>query len=131
MKKSILGSMLGLVVAVVCFLILHLAFDQTSAFRAQAELGQPIVRAIEDFHGQSGVYPSSLTDLAPKYLATVSGIPNESQHKFIGWEYRMVTNGMAVTCTLRHSMGKGGVEYEPPDWFRNDEGTRIVVLSNR
>lgn len=76
-------------------------------------------------------YPTSLSDLAPKYLTNVPEMPDRSQRKFTGWEYRLVTNRMAVTYTLRYYMGLGGVEYEPPDWFGNDEGSRTVVLSNR
>jgi hypothetical protein len=104
--------------------------SRTGEFRAQAQAGQPIVRAIEEFRKQTGGYPASLTNLAPKYLRTVPDTPDESQHKYTGWEYRMVTNGVAVTYTLRYYMGRGGIEYEPPVWFGNDEGHKTVLLRN-
>ena len=104
---------------------------RSGEFKTQAELGQPIVRAIEDDHNQMGSYPASLADLTLKYLTTAPDIPDKRQHKFIGWDYCIITNRAAVSYSLRYCMGKGGVEYEPPDWFGNDEGNRKVVLSNR
>ncbi len=96
----------------------------------QAQVGQPIVRAVEAFRKQTGNYPASLEDLVPKYLPKVPDRPDESQHKFSGWEYRVITNGVAHTYTLRYYMGRGGVEYEPPVWYGNDEGHRTVLLKN-
>jgi hypothetical protein len=90
--------------------------SRTSEFKKQAELGQPIVRAIEDYHKQTGSYPASLDEL---------------HQKLSGWDYRTVTNGTAVSYSLRFYMGKGGVEYQPPDWIGNDEGQKTVILSNR
>lgn len=40
-------------------------------------------------------------------------------------------NGSVVSYSLRYYMGKGGIEYEPPDWIGNDEGHKTVVLSNK
>jgi hypothetical protein len=90
--------------------------SRTSEFKAQAELGQPIVRAIEDYHKQTGSYPASLDEL---------------HQKFSGWDYRTVTNATAISYSVRFYMGRGGVEYQPPDWIGNDEGQKIVILSNR
>jgi len=104
--------------------------SRTGEFKAQAQAGQPIIRAIEEFRKQTGSYPASLADLAPKYLPTLPDTPDESQHKFTGWEYRTVTNGVAVTFTLRYYMGRGGIEYEPPVWYGNDEGHKTVLLRN-
>jgi hypothetical protein len=118
-------------IVIVCgIIILRVMFSRTREFRAQARAGQPIVRAIEDYRKQNGNYPVSLADLAPKYLPTVPDMPDESKSKFRGWDYRTVTNGVAVSYTLRYYMGRGGVEYEPPKWIGNDEGTRTVILSN-
>ncbi len=125
---------LFLLIVAVCvlgFLVLHALFDRTREFRAQAQAGQPIVRAIEDYHKQTGTYPPSLADLAPKYLAIAPDIPDQSQHKFIGWDYHIVTNGTAVSYSLMYYMGRGGVEYKPPNWIGNDEGHQTVVLSNQ
>jgi hypothetical protein len=105
--------------------------SRTSEFKAQAELGQPIVRAIEDYHKQTGSYPAALTDLAPQYLAAAPDIPDKTQHKSIGWDYSIVTNGTEITYSLRYYMGHGGIEYKMPDWIGDDEGSRTVVLSNR
>ena len=109
---------------------LRLMFSRTREFRAQAQVGQPIVRAIEQFHKQVGNYPASLADLAPKFLPTVPDTPDESQHKFSGWDYRTVTNGVTVSYTLRYYMGRGGIEYEPPVWYGNNEGHRKAILRN-
>jgi hypothetical protein len=119
------------VIAGVCgILILRLMFSRTREFRAQAHLGQPIVRAIEEYRKRTGVYPESLADLAPKYLPTVPDLPDESNNKFGGWNYCTVTNGAIVSYSLRYYMGRGGVEYEPPKWIGNNEGHRTVILSN-
>jgi hypothetical protein len=112
------------------YLGLRLLFDRTREFKAQAKAGQPIVRAIEEFKKRNGGYPASLADLVPKYLPTVPDLPDESNHKFTGWEYRTVTNGVAVSYSVRYDLGRGGVEYEPPKWIGNDEGHRTVILSN-
>lgn len=109
---------------------LRLMLSRTREFRAQAQAGQPIVQAIDQFRKQTGSYPPSLAALAPKYLPTVPDVPNESQQKFSGWDYQTVTNGMAVSYTLRYYMGRGGVEYEPPNWIGNDEGHRTIILRN-
>jgi hypothetical protein len=90
--------------------------SRTSEFKAQAALGQPIVRAIEDYQKQNGIYPASLDEL---------------HQKLSGWDYRTVTNGAAITYSLRFYMGRGGIEYQPPDWIGNDEGQKRVILSNR
>jgi hypothetical protein len=121
----------SLLILGVCGVVaLRLMFSRTREFRAQAQIGQPIVRAIEDFRKQTGSFPPSLTDLAPKYLATLPDIQQEEHYKRGSWEYRVVTNGEAVSYSLRSYMGSGGVEYQPPNWIGNDEGHRTVVLSN-
>lgn len=128
LKKFVIGTALGLVLAGVCYGLLLLAFDRTREFRAKACEGQPIVRAIQQFRKQTGSYPLSLSELAPKYLPKVPDLPDESQHKFSGWEYEVVTNGASVSYRLRAYMGKGGVEYHVPNWIGNDEGHQTVVL---
>jgi hypothetical protein len=110
--------------------LLRLMFSRTREFRAQATVGQPIVRAIESFRKATGGYPASLAELAPKYLPSVPDVPDESQHKFKGWDYRRVTNGVTISYSLRYYMGRGGIEYDPPTWFANNEGHRTVLLSN-
>ncbi|MDI6739524.1 MAG: hypothetical protein QME74_04075 [Candidatus Edwardsbacteria bacterium] len=107
------------------------ACSRNGEFRAQAQAGQPIIRAIEEFRKQTGSYPASLADLVPKYLPAVPDVPDASKRKFEGWEYHTVTNNEAVSYSLRYYMGKGGVEYEPPNWVGNDEGRRTVILSKR
>ena len=116
---------------VVCgFVGLSLLLSRTLEFRAQAGRGQPIVRGIEEFKKQTGAYPASLADLVPKYLPDAPDIADWPNHKFRGWDYRTVTNGVPVSYSLRYYMGRGGVEYEPPVWFGNDEGHRTVLLRN-
>jgi hypothetical protein len=119
-----------LTAGVVGFFTLRVLFDRTREFRAQALAGQPIVRGIEEFHKQAGSYPASLTDLVPTYLSAVPDTPDRSQGKYTGWEYRTLTNGVNVTYTLRYYMGRGGIEYEPPVWYGNDEGHRKVLFRN-
>jgi len=121
----------GSVLLGICAIVgLRLLASRTLEFRAQAQAGQAIVRAVEDFRKQTGGYPASLADLSPKYLPTILDLPDESQNKFKGWEYRVVTNGLAVSYTLRYYMGRGGVEYEPPNWVGNDEGHKAIILKN-
>ena len=88
------------------------------------------MRAIESFRRQTGSLPASLAELAPKYLATVPIVSDNSKPNLRGWEYRLVTNGVVVSYNLRYYLGRGGVEYEPPNWMGNDEGNRKVILSN-
>ena len=107
------------------------ACSRTSEFKALAQAGQPIVRAIDGYYKQAKSYPTSLTDLVPKYLAAVPDMPDESHHKFSGWDYRIVTNGAAISYSLSCDMGHGGVTYDPPNWIGDDEGYRVVVLSNK
>ena len=120
----------SVVVGVCGILALHLMFNRTSEFRLQAQAGQPIVRAIESFRRQTGSLPASLAELAPKYLPTVPIVSDNSKPNLRGWEYRLVTNGVVVSYNLRYYLGRGGVEYEPPNWMGNDEGNRKVILSN-
>ena len=107
-----------------------LGCSRTSEFKAQAQAGQPIVRAINAYHEQTGSYPPSLVALVPKFLPTVPDMPDESKHKFSGWDYSLDRNGTNVSFSLRYYMGKGGVEYHPPNWIGNDEGHESVILSN-
>jgi hypothetical protein len=121
------------VFVLVCFcgvLALGLMFNRTREFRAQANAGQPIVKAIEAFRKETGTYPASLTELVPKYMSAVPDMPDKANHKWRGWDFRTETNGTSVTYGLRYYMGRGGVEYEPPVWMGNDEGHRTVLLRN-
>ena len=110
--------------------ILLSACSRTNEFREQARAGQPIVRAIEDYRRQTASYPPSLADLAPKYLAAVPDTPDKPNRQFTGWDYSRVTNGTVISYTLRYYMGRGGSEYEPPNWIGNDEGQRTIILTN-
>lgn len=124
-------GVLGIVGIIGLFIFTALMLDRTREFRAQAELGQPIVRAIEQYHGNMGHLPPSITNLVPKYLTQMPDTSNRQTHKYEGWEYAVATNGSEVTYTLRYYMGRGGVEYIHPNWYGNDEGHRKVILKNR
>jgi hypothetical protein len=126
-----LGVLGGLTLAVCGFIVLHLLFDRTREFRTKAEAGQPIVRAIEEFKVRTGNYPTSLSALVPSYLPVMPDTPDIPNHKFGGWEYQTETNGGQVSYSLRCDMGRGGVEYEPPNWIGNDEGHKVVILRNK
>jgi hypothetical protein len=63
-------------------------------------------------------------------LAAVPDLPDKSQHKYSGWDYRTATNGIEISYTLSYYMGRGGVEYESPNWIGDDEGHKTVILSN-
>jgi hypothetical protein len=127
---------IGLVALVLAVRIL---FDRTREFRAKAQEGQPIVRAIEKFKADTGEYPGSIPALVPRYLAEAPPIADMTNNLFDGWEYRVVTNveyhvatnTLTTTYSLRHYMGRGGIEYEPPYWIGNDEGHRKVLLKNK
>lgn len=106
------------------------ACSRTPEFLTQAQAGQPIVRAIEAYRAQTGTYPTSLTNLVPRFLAKTPDMPDRLNRKFSGWDYCPVTNSLGSSYTLRYYMGKGGVEYTPPNWVGNDEGTRTVILKN-
>ena len=80
------------VLALLGFIGLLLLFSRTFEFREQARRGQPIVRAVDEFKKQTGEYPASLADLVPKYLPTITDIPDESQNcecrKVLGVSHR-------------------------------------------
>jgi hypothetical protein len=120
-----------ILIAVIGFVFLVSFYNRRDEFRRQAEAGQPIVRAIEAYHKETGHYPSSLADLVPKDLPVTPDIPDESTRKDEGWDYRLINDGAVTSYSLRYYMGRGGVEYEAPNWFGNDEGNRTIVLSNR
>src|ERR1017187_1331245 len=86
---------------------------RTEKFKAQAKLGQPIVRAIEDYHTQTGNYPTSLDALPQKYS---------------GWTYQTFTNGAVIFYALKYRIGQGGVEYEPSRWVGGSNEAHIVLL---
>lgn len=110
--------------------VLRLMFSRTREFRAQAQLGQPIVRAVEDYKEETGSYPASLGDLAPTYLPAVPEVPDVSRCKFGGWDYQMETNNGVASYRLRYYLGWGGIEYRPPHWIGNNEGSRNIIFSN-
>jgi len=131
MRVVVLGSIAGLVVAAVLYGLLYAGLDRTRAFRAQARAGQSIVEAIDEFHRHTGRYPGSLAELVPDYLHAAPDVPDRERHKDGGWDYGVVTNGLAVSYKLRYYMGRGGVEYEPPNWIGNDEGHRKIITGSR
>ncbi len=119
-----------LIAIAILFIGLRIMFDRTREFRAQARLGQPIVHAIDQYKEDVGKFPKSLSDLVPKYLNTLPELSNRENHKFEGWEYRVITNQQNTTYTVLYYMERGGVEYKPPNWYGNDEGHRKVILKN-
>ena len=112
------------------YLSLWIMFDRTREFRAQAILGQPIVRAIEQYQTDVGQLPPSITNLVPKYLPRVPDLADFQANKLKGWNYTTETKGSNTTYTLTYYMGRGGVVYVPPNWYGNDEGHRTVILRN-
>ena len=130
MRILLVGVIVALLIGIGGIGVLRFLFGRTRQFQRQAEAGQPIVRAIEEFRRQTGSYPSSLDDLAPKFLPTVPDIPDKMKGKFGGWDYSMETNSATISYSLRYYMGRGGVEYRPPHWIGNNEGSRKIVLSN-
>ncbi len=98
-------------------------FDRMPAFQAQAQAGMPLVQAIEAFRTDTGHYPGSLSELAPKYLPEVASEPGDLKRKFSGWEYLTETNySGTVSYSLYYFMGKGGVTYHSTNWVADDDG---------
>jgi hypothetical protein len=105
-------------------------FDRSRAFRKKVKEGTPIVRAIEQFHKDTGSYPASVAELAPKYLsAEVATNVVNFPHPFRRWGYYTFANGEAVSYSLTYFMGKGGVDYTPPNWTGDNDGHRMVIDS--
>lgn len=121
----------GVMLTVCAIWGLRLAFGRTSEFRATAKAGQPIVEAIEKFQTDTGHYPGALADLAPRYLPTQPEVPDREQHRFRGWDYELRTNDQGASFSLRYYLGRGGVEYEAPNWIGNNEGSREVVIKGQ
>jgi hypothetical protein len=120
----------ALVLAVICaFAVSLTSLDRLRYHRRLARQGQLIVTAIEQYCAAHGTYPESLSPLRPQYLPQSSkGRASYDKHD---WEYRVVKDGERTTYTLRLYMGRGGLEYEPPHWYANEEGTRTAILSNK
>jgi hypothetical protein len=106
------------------FLMLWLfnPFDRTAEFRAQAKVGQRVVRGIEEFRKDTGQYPASLDELVPKYLPAVAIRPVAMPYHMKVWSYWTSTNDGTVSYGLYCYMGKADVEYNPPNWVANDDG---------
>lgn len=129
--RTLVAVFAASLVFVVCGVIaLRLMFSRTREFRAHAQAGQPIVQAIEAYRKQVGSYPPSLAELSPRYLPTLPEIKKEGHFNYGAWEYCLTTNSTAVSYTLRSYMGRGGVEYDPPHWIGNNEGSRKILMSN-
>jgi len=91
--------------------------SQRRVSKAQAKLGQPIVRAIEDYYTQTGSYPTSLDALPQKH----TGWTYET------YTYQNSTNGAVISYMLRYRFGRGGVEYEPNRWIGGDKGHYVLL----
>jgi hypothetical protein len=102
-------------------------FSRTAEFRAQARVGQSLVRAIEAFRKDTGTYPATLAELTPKYLPKGTIKPEDYRHD---WDYYTVTNAGTVSYGLSCFMGKGGVRYAAPNWISNEDGHEEVVSLN-
>jgi len=105
-------------------------FDRTAEFKAKVREGQPVIQALEAFHRDTGKYPKTLAELAPKYLPNLSNGPTDSEHYFGGWRFYTVTNyneDNSVTYDLSFFMGKGWVAYRPTNWIANDDGHERVL----
>ena len=89
-----------------------LGCSRTAKFEAQARLGQPIVRAIEDHLKQTGTYPGSLDELPLKTS---------------GWTYMTFVDDTQVTYELRYRMGQRDVVYIPSSWLVQDKGHTIQL----
>jgi len=124
-----------LIVVILGILFLFAYFtvvDRRIEFWLKARSGQPIVQAIKEYHTQTGDYPSALVALVPKYLPVAPDIADRQHDKFSGWEYWMTTNGTTVSYTLIQYMGRGTVEYEPPNWIGEwGDGIKIMLIKNR
>jgi type II secretory pathway pseudopilin PulG len=104
-------------------MLLFSGCDRTREFKAQAQAGQRIVQAIEDYRKKTGNYPASLADLDLKPLPTTVNGPGR-------WEYMRVTNWSGISFSLDYFMGKGGVQYLPPMWYADDDGHETIILTN-
>ena len=113
----------------VCGIIaIKLFFSRTNEFCNQAKVGQPIVHAIEQFRRQEGRYPKTLAELVPEYLPAEPNILNKDHGQYAAWEYSVITNGNNISFKLRCYMGRGGIEYDPPNWIGDNEGHKEVLL---
>ncbi len=101
--------------------------DRSLAFQKKVKEGTPIVRAIEQFRRDTGAYPVSLTELAPKYISALPPNIANAPFKYGHWGYFTFTNGIAVSYSLTYFMGKGGIDYTPPYWTGDNDGHRRVI----
>jgi len=131
----LMAKILGVVSGAVCLLfagvlVLGWAFDldRSRDFRKKIREATPLVRAIEKFRTDTGSYPQSLDELAPKYLTGIATNAADLQQKFGGWNYDADTNAGKVSFTLRnYNMGHAGIDYTPPYWTGNVDGNERVL----
>jgi hypothetical protein len=119
------------IILLFCAVLICVSCSRKREFLALAEKGQPIVKAIETYHQQTGYFPPSLADLSPKYLPQAVEVPDRANHKYEGWDYTLATKGSIVTYELKYYLGRGGVIYKPPNWVGNDEGSMTLILTNQ
>ena len=94
----------------------------------QAEQGEPLVAAVYRYKGDTGLYPESLDDLNPAYIAPIPS----------GWSYRsaegrppaLYRHG-AFHCSLTYHFARARVDCFPPGieegWVLDNEGTARVL----
>ena len=101
------------------------SYVRLSAATAQASaqvLGTALVAAIEWYRGDQGVYPSSLAQLTPRYIASVPADP------FTGniFLYDSHDSGYLLYSTGRDMTDDGGTPWDNKKW----EDGKDVVLHN-
>jgi hypothetical protein len=105
-----------------------LDLDRSRDFRSKMREARPLVEAIERFRNGTAVYPQSLDELVPKYSSGIATNVKNLRQKFSGWEYYLNTNDGKVSYTLEnYNMGRAGIEYTPPYWTGNVDGSRRVL----
>jgi hypothetical protein len=131
LRGFIIAVVFCLIVVALGLVAIRLIFDRTREFEDQAQIGQPIVKAIELFRIQSGRCPETLSELVPQYLPIEPSVFNRKHYQSGSWEYKTFTNENAVSYKLRCYMGRGGVEYVPPNWIGIDEGHSKILFQNK
>ncbi len=101
------------------------AYDKMAAATANTKaevLGTALVAAIEWYRSDQGVYPSSLSQLSPKYIPTVPADP------FTGASFVFDSDesGYVLYSTGRDMTDDGGVPWDRPVW----KDGKDVVLHN-
>ena len=113
-NRLLLISAIAIVIILACNTVIPT--DKPPGVGEKAEQGyaasEPVIAALEQYKADKGVYPETLAELAPEYLATVP-----TKDEVLGFSYRSTGDSFAFSF---HYLGPGmnTCTYTPEEKWR-------------